>query len=1120
MRQKQSLVVSEAGPLCRGTRASTRAGADMAEIVARARPLAERIQEARDRTPERPDAASLRSVGPSAPELVERRLRAWCRAATGGDWDAFQRRLAWDGLNLDGARRLLAPDQPSPPGSDGPPWAGFLDDVVLLSGMSHGAAGTLGCVRGTRGEPVPFQEILAAFVAVARRRIDDAAGETADLLSAEAHAALDRGLLRTLAAHAAPTLYFEFALRRAQSRSSLDQLLAAADEAAHRDVYDRFVAPLRGPGLLPLFKEYPPLARLLSTIALRHTGATLELLRRLAADRDEIRRVLAGGREMGTVVAVRPGLSDPHRGQRRVAVLTFASGLEIVYKPRDLGAELHFNRLLRWLSTHGAPLPLRALRVLCRPTHGWVEHAGRAPCADRAAARRYYQRAGMLLCLIYVLEGTDCHCQNIVASGEHPVLVDGEALLHHRWRAHAFDLASVRTVAIERTSHSVLRTGLLPSWAVSRDGRAALDLGGLDGGGRDPDSLVLGWRDVNTDRMVIEYQAPAPGDRRNVPIIEGAPGRLADYESDVIRGFRAMHALLRARREALLENGNPLHDLLRQRVRHVCRDTRLYRRVQARALEPGEMRDGADRGIQLEALARGLVASHERPRDWAMLAEEQQALEHGDLPFSTARADGDALELADGRRIDGVLAGPSAAIVRARLTGLDERDLALQVGLIHGILRVGRTGTTGAPDQVVAVQVPSADRALKTPHGTTALRPDGLIAAAARIADEIRARAIEGPDRSVVWISPTLPVETGRYDLDLIGDGLYDGAAGIGLLFAALAAVTRRAGDRNWALRSITALRAAARARAAHLGQGRIGAASGLGGIVYALVRIGGLLGEPAILDEATAAAAMLTDDRIADDRSLDVMAGSAGAALGLLALHSATGARDALGRAMACGRRLLATRTRDGAGPRAWMTLGGRRLLGFSHGAAGIAYALARLYERTLEPTLRDAAAEAVAYEDALFSDAHGNWPDLRTGPDVYLAQWCHGATGIGLARLGGLAVVDGPRIRLDIEAAVEATRRAGLDAGDSLCCGAMGRLELLLEAGRTLGRPDFVTLAIEWASSIVARARREGGYRTYPSILGSVCCPGLFQGTAGVGYELLRLADPDMVPSVLLWR
>jgi lantibiotic modifying enzyme len=48
--------------------------------------------------------------------------------------------------------------------------------------------------------------------------------------------------------------------------------------------------------------------------------------------------------------------------------------------------------------------------------------------------KRYYQRAGQLLCLLYVLGANDCHNENLIACGEHPVLVDLETLMHHPFR--------------------------------------------------------------------------------------------------------------------------------------------------------------------------------------------------------------------------------------------------------------------------------------------------------------------------------------------------------------------------------------------------------------------------------------------------------------------------------------------------------------------------------------------------------------------------------------------------------------------------------------------------------------------------------------------------------------
>ena len=98
----------------------------------------------------------------------------------------------------------------------------------------------------------------------------------------------------------------------------------------------------------------------------------------------------------GAVTEVVAGLSDPHRGGRQVFSVTFANGRRLIYKPKDMGIDVAYNALLAWLNAAGAPITLRPLRVLDRHSHGWVECAEPAPCADRAAVTRYYQRAGAL----------------------------------------------------------------------------------------------------------------------------------------------------------------------------------------------------------------------------------------------------------------------------------------------------------------------------------------------------------------------------------------------------------------------------------------------------------------------------------------------------------------------------------------------------------------------------------------------------------------------------------------------------------------------------------------------------------------------------------------------------
>jgi lantibiotic modifying enzyme len=197
--------------------------------------------------------------------------------------------------------------------------------------------------------------------------------------------------------------------------------------------------------------------------------------------------------------------------------------------------------------------------------------------------------------------------------------------------------------------------------------------------------------------------------------------------------------------------------------------------------------------------------------------------------------------------------------------------------------------------------------------------------------------------------------------------------------------------------------------------------------------------------------------------------------------------------------------------------------LTGFSHGAAGIALALLRLSAATQDHRFRTAALAAIAYERSVFSPRAQNWPDLRTasrhtGRDdigaTFATLWCHGAAGIGLARLACREFLDDPFVDAEIDIAVQTTCRDGFGGGHSLCHGALGNLELLLAAGQ---RPDSSALKArtEEVASTVLDEADHGGWRCGNRAAAET--PGLMTGLAGIGYQLLRLAEPARVPSVL---
>ena len=130
-------------------------------------------------------------------------------------------------------------------------------------------------------------------------------------------------------------------------------------------------------------------------------------------------------------------------------------------------------------------------------------------------------------------------------------------------------------------------------------------------------------------------------------------------------------------------------------------------------------------------------------------------------------------------------------------------------------------------------------------------------------------------------------------------------------------------------------------------------------------------------------------------------------------------------------------------------------------------------------------------------------------------MTAWCYGAPGIGLARLRSLQSLNDPDIRVEIDTALQTTLTQGFGGNHSLCHGDLGNLELLLQASEILNDLHWHIQTRRMAAIVLESIDRDGYLCGVPL---DVEVPGLMTGLAGIGYELLRLADPKRVPSVLV--
>jgi lantibiotic modifying enzyme len=120
----------------------------------------------------------------------------------------------------------------------------------------------------------------------------------------------------------------------------------------------------------------------------------------------------------------------------------------------------------------------------------------------------------------------------------------------------------------------------------------------------------------------------------------------------------------------------------------------------------------------------------------------------------------------------------------------------------------------------------------------------------------------------------------------------------------------------------------------------------------------------------------------------------------------------------------------------------------------------------------------------------------------------WCYGPPGVALARLSTTAGED------EIEAVLRDILDRGFGYNHSLCHGALGNLDILLQIDRALALPWLRTEIARQTWNVLDSMDRHGFLCGTPVGIES---PGLMNGLAGIGYGLLCLAEPGRVPSVL---
>lgn len=874
--------------------------------------------------------------------------------------------------------------------------------------------------------------------------------------------------------------------------------------------FEFFLKILQDPeNALDLINKYPVLQKQLNIFIQQILTIFSEFFARLAQDHEELMTIFFANDSNYILTAIQPS-GDRHRQGHAVMILEFSKEdkkTHLLYKPKSLAMDIAFQNFIGWYNQKTETLKLLPFKNINKKEYGWCEFVPHIACQNKTDVKEFYYRAGIWMMLTYLFRGSDIHSENMLAHGAYPVVVDFECLFT------PFFLKKVdKNPSLPR--FSVLGTLFLPRKEVINKEHKGYDISAL-GGEEGGESFypAIKWLEAGKDTMHAERLRRPIQALLNKPALANEKIDFLEYEEDFLQGFTETYQLILRNKIELLSENSPLKQFQKTAARVVLRGTSEYSVLLLESWHPKFLYRFKDRRKYFLQLKKNIA---HLPYYKYVIAAELNDLEQDTIPFFSALSSSKKIVDSNGKAVKlPVIKSGYAAVYEHIQQVINEEDLLVQKTVAKNSFIAAKLNQELG--KIIAKPLPLQETA--TPSFEI-LQKRALNIARRELNKIAKLKVISG--KNIYWpcidLGPNKIWQATTTDLNL-----YNGIGGIGLTFAYAAEIFHDKEYLQIAQLCLSTLRDSIRKE--HIKdwqKAKVGGFEGIGSILYVLSGFYRLWHDETLKNDMKRVLKVLPL-ALKNDKTLDIIAGAAGTLAVLNAMQGIFSKAKLLPAMRLCANHLLKQYPKPNECPLATEIVPGiKPLLGFSHGVTGMAWALHHYY--LLEPRvdIKQWIETSLAYERAEFNPAEGNWPDFRenekTGKqNPPMTAWCHGAPGIGLARLDIAKQQQDAAIIDEVKIALATTEKKGFSNYQCLCHGSLGNLELFLSTSQVWQDPELTQRYYKIAVTLL-NFLEENNF-PYDQI-GNPTAPGLMTGAAGVAYQMLRIAFPEKIPAILLLK
>ena len=886
------------------------------------------------------------------------------------------------------------------------------------------------------------------------------------------------------------------------------------EPADNSRVYDDFCKKIAGSCWISVIEEYPVLGRLIAT-KIRNICVEFEKFSlRFQQDVDRINKKFNSqmdfqGMESSSLFIkdIKFGLSDPHNNGASVFRVLFSNFKSIIYKPKRIENERWFYEdFIPRISSILNTIP--TLNILSMDDYGWVEDINSietSASSDISDEEIIAQISTVAL----ILGATDLHSENVIIRNRQVYIVDLETL----FTCPTFIFKSEEEWSNKYIGLNILETGLYKE-SASFDPTMDEPSGLFDG--TVPDRYAYPTFTVYPDGTLrfskSSQNQSSSSNSGSFDLLNINERKISNHFQKYCRELTSVGSL------------NSMHSEIGMLItRCVIRPTSFYYRFFQRLLQPRFLKDGAFFSLELYKLYKDSFTLGESASAYigAIIKSEINQIQRGDIPLFWSESDLRHIFDTNGIVQENYFLRSPSEECKQRINKIDHHFIEENCTLIERSISVAR--------DIRVNRSKSKDKANQIPDSLES----SIVDISESLCNDLISDSFLTQTNTTTWVSYFGAVDGKRLFPNSADFSYYGGAIGI-LTFLTVAENELKTYGRQtnkiaqFLEEEETRIKLNVNQNCEakiYFPKGAVLGISGAGGILLAASRtlhISSIFSPLVkwIFEDGLQELRKL----IEEDEALDIINGSSGFIVGLYSLIKNSPSIieqyfESIKKIITSLTERLILVAKKSKGKAVWnFKNSSPELLGLSHGGFGLIASLELAKECfkilglntniEIDKVMSKAIDQCQLHRDL----QSGLWIDNRTQVEgrglIVNNSWCHGLTGIGYAHFTKHMSVN---YSDDLKLISNKLLNSKTSSLDCYCCGEAGKLDFLItsQLNKFLGQDDTLRDIVE---GLVSKWYAEGEFDGIWGKTNPRHFPGLFQGSTGISYTLLRYLNSSL--------